>query len=124
MRWLCPATTKGRPGKETPVTSKVPDFKCNAYQVLGMEWSRCMSLASSGLPVTVCAPETTHSLEPAIHESQGMGAVDRPASEVSQSMRASLLLRNCEVSGAGWSGKGTVSGNVEDGGRSRQEFVG
>src|SRR3979490_1210332 len=36
----------------------------------GRVWARCMSLARSGLPVAVWAPETTQSLEPAKQPSQ------------------------------------------------------
>src|SRR5882672_4823859 len=36
----------------------------------GTVWARCMSLARSGLPVAVWAPETTQSLEPAKQPSQ------------------------------------------------------
>src|SRR5450631_3464058 len=56
--------TYGIPGSVTPATSSVPECRCASYQRLGIWWPRCMSFESSGLPVTVCAPETTQSFDP------------------------------------------------------------
>src|SRR5712671_8106868 len=127
MRWLCPATTNGSPGKETPATSNWPVLRCTSYQTLGMEWSRCMSFESSGLPLTVCAPETTHSLEPAKHESHEMDSEDWPARAVSHETRVLVLTSSrgkLVVPGRGWSLMLCVSGGGEVGGRSRHEVLG
>ncbi len=67
---LWPITTPGRPEKLNPDTSNghvVPTLlQCRPtwVQMPGMVAPRCGSLASSGLPVVVCSPETTHEFEP------------------------------------------------------------
>ena len=61
---IVPDDDHGRPGRVTPATSKSPAVRCASYQAFGMCWSRCMSFDNSGLPETVCAPETTQLLEP------------------------------------------------------------
>src|SRR6267378_4859203 len=71
---LWPVMMKGTPGRETPVTWRLPEgvgaWRSAWYQMPGTVWARCMSLARSGLPVAVWAPETTQSLEPAKQPSQ------------------------------------------------------
>src|SRR5215218_4510439 len=63
-------TTPGRPAKLKPATSKghsgpaVRQCRPTWYQVLGACRPRWGSLASSGRPVVVSRPETTHALEP------------------------------------------------------------
>jgi hypothetical protein len=62
--------TPGTPEKEKPVTSyahsSVTFRQCSPtwYQTDGIDADRCGSLASSGLPLAVCSPATTHELEP------------------------------------------------------------
>src|ERR1700731_616588 len=71
---LWPTMMKGTPGRETPVTWRLPAgvgaWRSAWYQMPGTVWARCISLARSGLPVAVWAPETTQSLEPAKQLSQ------------------------------------------------------
>src|SRR5438309_6040413 len=84
---LWPTMMKGTPGRETPVTWRLPvevgdsprlrarspgtpTWRSASYQMPGTVWARCMSLERSGLPVAVWAPETTQLLEPAKHSSQ------------------------------------------------------
>jgi hypothetical protein len=50
------------------------------YQMLGTVSERCMSLARSGLPLAVCAPETTQLLEPAM-QSEQVGKPRMPRSQ-------------------------------------------
>src|SRR5215218_7575190 len=63
-------TTPGRPAKLKPATSKghsgpaVRQCRPTWYQVLGACRPRWGSLASSGRPVVVSRPETTHAFEP------------------------------------------------------------
>ncbi len=70
IRSLWPMTTPGSPAKVNPATSNgqaaESTRQCRPiwYQMPGMDGSRCGSLASSGLPVVVCAPDTTHEFEP------------------------------------------------------------
>src|ERR1700733_9004732 len=52
------------PGNVTPATSSVPECRCASYHRFGIWWPRCISFDNSGLPVTVCAPETTQSFDP------------------------------------------------------------
>ena len=68
--------TPGAPGKDRPRSSKgqsavrrtVPSSAtpCSAisYQIEGIWMPRCMSLASSGLPLAVRLPDTTQLFEP------------------------------------------------------------
>jgi hypothetical protein len=62
--------TPGTPEKEKPVTSNahvsVSFRQCSPtwYHTDGIDADRCGSLASSGLPLAVCSPATTHELEP------------------------------------------------------------
>src|ERR1041385_7758054 len=91
MRWLCPTLMKGTPGREKPSMLKSPEWSCSSYHTPGREkpsmlkspeWScssyhtpgtrcgRCISFESSGLPDTVCAPETTQLLEPGGQDSK------------------------------------------------------
>src|SRR5215212_9919035 len=63
-------TTPGSPEKLKPETSYgqslVTLLQCRPtwVQMPGMVAPRCGSLASSGLPVVVCSPDTTHEFEP------------------------------------------------------------
>jgi hypothetical protein len=65
-----PSTTEGVPGKVAPITSSAfwplaaGAFSRAKYQIAGAPSARCGSLASSGLPLCVCVPDTTQSLEP------------------------------------------------------------
>src|SRR5689334_20390012 len=70
MRWLCPTLMKGRPGREKPSTLKSPEWSCTSYHTPGTRCGKCISLASSGLPETVCAPEITQLFDPGRHASQ------------------------------------------------------
>src|SRR5215471_5924724 len=72
MRWLCPTTTRGIPGKVNPSTSNSPEWSCNSYHTAGMRCGRCISFESSGFPVVVCAPETTQLFDPGTHDSQSL----------------------------------------------------
>src|SRR5919202_2751441 len=70
IRWVWPMTTPGTPAKLKPDTSKgqagdrVWQCRPTWYQIPGRLGARCGSFASSGLPVVVSAPETTHEFEP------------------------------------------------------------
>ena len=68
IRWLWPTITYGIPGSVTPATSRLHDglthFRCASYHRFGIWCPRCISSDSRGLPVTVCAPETTQSFDP------------------------------------------------------------
>src|ERR1041385_1479384 len=77
MRWLCPTLMKGRPGREKPSTLKSPEWSCTSYHTPGTRCGKCISLESSGLPETVCAPETTQLLEPGKQASQVSGSCMR-----------------------------------------------
>src|SRR3954447_20370865 len=63
-------TTPGTPAKLKPDTSngqlREGVWQCSPtwYQTPGRLGARCGSFASSGLPVVVSAPDTTHELEP------------------------------------------------------------
>src|SRR5258708_13219628 len=70
MRWLCPTLMKGRPGKEKPSTLKSPECSCTSYHTPGTRCGKCISFESSGLPETVCAPETTQLFDPGKQASQ------------------------------------------------------
>src|SRR5215813_10678040 len=61
--------TYGYPGSVTPATSRSPDLRCASYQRFGIWWPRCISFDKSGLPVVVCAPETTQLFEPGRNDS-------------------------------------------------------
>src|SRR5438309_168428 len=80
---LWPTMMNGTPGRETPVTWRLPEslalrasasgpptWRSASYQMPGTVWARCMSLERSGLPVAVWAPETTQLLDPAKQSSQ------------------------------------------------------
>src|SRR4051794_1999005 len=70
MRWVWPMITPGTPANVKPAMSNGQaddrDRQCRPiwYQIPGTLGARCGSLASSGLPVAVSAPETTHEFEP------------------------------------------------------------
>ena len=70
MSALWPMMTPGTPANENPQTSNgqaaetVRQCRPFWYQMPGMEVPRWGSLASSGLPVVVFEPATTHELEP------------------------------------------------------------
>src|SRR4051794_25378593 len=70
IRWVWPIITPGTPAKlnPEPPTGQLADGDCQCrptwYQMPGRLGARCGSLASSGLPVVVSAPETTHEFEP------------------------------------------------------------
>src|SRR6185312_9301247 len=70
MRWLWPTTMKGNPGRENPSISKSPEWSCSSYHTPGTWCGKCISFESSGLPETVCAPETTQLFEPGKQDSQ------------------------------------------------------
>src|SRR6476619_5214475 len=70
MRWLCPTLMKGRPGREKPSTLKSPEWSWTSYHTPGTRCGKCISLESSGLPETVCAPETTQLFDPGRQASQ------------------------------------------------------
>src|SRR6476646_3036559 len=70
MRWLCPTLMKGSPGREKPSTLKSPEWSCTSYQTPGTRCGKCISFDSSGLPETVCAPESTQLFDPGRHASQ------------------------------------------------------
>src|ERR1700719_607617 len=57
-------TTSGAPGNVKPATFQPGAVRWTWYQIEGMLNSRCVSLASSGFPVAVCAPLTTQLLLP------------------------------------------------------------
>src|SRR5690625_3715419 len=67
---VCPITMPGIPAKPKPATSngQSPSTvrQCSPcwYQIPGTEGARCGSLASSGIPVAVCSPETTQEFDP------------------------------------------------------------
>src|SRR5258708_4088882 len=91
-----------------------------------------MSLLKSGLPVTVCAPETTQLFDPGRHASQSR-SISCAALEwrVLRAESRSLLVCSCDVcwSALGVSGSGTESVAAPSsaalaGGRSRQELAG
>src|SRR5258708_15991450 len=71
---LWPVMMKGTPGRETPVTWRLPvgvgAWRSAWYQMPGTVWARCLSLERSGLPVAVWVPEMTQLLEPAKQPSQ------------------------------------------------------
>ena len=60
---LWPSTMPGEPGEVAPRMSKPGPTRRARYQVPGKVSARCGSLASSGLPDTECAPDSTHSFE-------------------------------------------------------------
>ena len=70
MRWVWPMITPGTPANVKPAMSNgqaaESDRQCRPiwYQMPGRLGARCGSLASSGLPVAVSAPETTHEFDP------------------------------------------------------------
>src|SRR6476646_1304707 len=70
MRWLCPTLMKGSPGREKPSTLKSPEWSCTSYHTPGTRCGKCISFDSSGLPETVCAPESTQLFDPGRQASQ------------------------------------------------------
>src|SRR6476469_8216835 len=72
MRWLCPTLMNGRPGREKPSMLKSPEWSCSSYHTPGTRCGKCMSFESSGLPETVCAPDTTQLFEPGRQASQSL----------------------------------------------------
>ena len=70
MSALWPMITPGTPAKEKPLTSS--GQACDTVRQLRLFWiqmpgwltPRCGSLASSGFPVVVRAPDTAHEFEP------------------------------------------------------------
>ena len=60
---LWPRTTAGEPGEVAPRMSKPGPVSRARYQMPGKVRARCGSLASSGLPDSEWAPDTTHSLD-------------------------------------------------------------
>src|SRR5512139_1046691 len=70
MSALWPMITPGTPAKEKPLTSRghegetVRQLRLFWIQMPGWLTPRCGSLASSGLPVVVREPATTHEFEP------------------------------------------------------------
>src|SRR5437879_4520195 len=70
MRWLCPTLINGSPGREKPSTLKSPEWSCTSYHTPGTRCGKCISLESSGLPETVCAPESTQLFDPGRQASQ------------------------------------------------------
>src|SRR6202035_4334609 len=57
-------TTSGAPGNVKPATFQPGAVRWSWYQIEGMLNSKCVSLASNGFPVAVCAPLTTQLLLP------------------------------------------------------------
>ncbi len=70
MRSLCPITTPGTPEKLNPETSNaqfaviVRHLRPTWCQTLGSAAPRWGSFASSGIPLSVRSPDTTHEFEP------------------------------------------------------------
>src|ERR1700704_2303554 len=125
MRWLCPTLMKGRPGSEKPSTLKSPEWSCTSYQTPGTRSGRCISFESSGLPETVCAPETTQLFDPGRQASQESCSCRRAAKDCSEDDDA----RGCVaavVFGRAPEPSGTVAGNPASlaGGWSRGESGG
>src|SRR5687767_1342926 len=60
-----PATSTGAPGNVIPLRSSEAVFKRARYQTVGTRRFKCMSLATSALPLAVSRPETTQLLLPA-----------------------------------------------------------
>src|SRR6185312_15976306 len=126
MRWLCPTLMKGRPGREKPSTLKSPEWSCTSNHTPGTRCGKCISLESSGLPETVCAPETTQLFDPGKQASQESGSCMRARKACSEGNDA----RDCEVEvvvlGRLPEPSGTVVGNPASlaGGWSRHESGG
>ena len=66
-RRVRPRITTGAPGVVTPTHSPPSQTRCMACQIDGRPSSRCGSLARSGRPEAVRAPETTTAFERAAH---------------------------------------------------------
>src|SRR5450759_243943 len=66
IRWLCPTTMPGAPGSATPTALRPGASRCVMYQMPGSEYSRCMSLESSGLPDAVWLPAMAQALDPGL----------------------------------------------------------
>src|SRR5512143_2134993 len=85
IRALCPRTTPGTPGNETPATSYGQAAstvrQCNPfmYQIDGIELPRCGSFASSAPPVTDSDGATTQLFEPIPWSEASPPASSRPA---------------------------------------------
>src|SRR5216683_1514788 len=63
MRWLWARTMKGAPGEVAPARCSAGVSMRARYQMSGVAKPRCGSLASSGLPETLCLPSTTQLFE-------------------------------------------------------------
>ena len=59
-----PSTTNGTAGSVAPITLRSGASRCARYHTPGAVRWRCGSFASSGAPVAVRLPATTHSFEP------------------------------------------------------------
>src|SRR5512141_495929 len=85
IRALCPSTTPGTPGKETPATSygqavsTTRQCRPFMYQIDGIEIPRCGSLASSAPPVTDIEGATTQLFDPTPWSDARPSASSRPA---------------------------------------------
>ena len=64
IRSLRPSTTNGTAGSVAPITLRSGASRCARYHTPGAVRWRCGSFASSGAPVAVRLPATTHSFEP------------------------------------------------------------
>src|SRR3954468_10945778 len=64
LRSLRPSKTPGTPGTVAPIAFSPGACRCAKYQMPGALRPRCGSLARSGLPLFVCAPDTTQLFEP------------------------------------------------------------
>ena len=82
MRSLRPTSTAGTPGSVPPIASRPGALRCAKYQTGGAVRPRCGSFASTGLPLALRAPLTTHEFdprrksgsEPDFSEKAGLGA--------------------------------------------------
>src|SRR5215475_4262302 len=92
--------TYGSPGSVTPATLKSRHVRCASYQRLGICWPRCISFDKSGLPETVCAPDTTQLLEP---------TTKRGSEASSQVSILRAKARATELLSSGWSSSSSSS---------------
>src|SRR5438270_4211171 len=93
MRWLCPTLMNGTPGREKPSMLKSPEWSCSSYQTPGTRCGRCISFESSGLPETVCAPETTQLFDPGRQASHSSSSCRRTPACRSENPGAEKLVR-------------------------------
>src|SRR5438034_6774642 len=84
---LWPMHTPGTPGIVAPAALMPGAVRWHSYQMEGSAYSRCGSLARSGLPVAVCAPETAQLLLPGI-------VVGSPTTSLNCSFTAAIRSRN------------------------------